>query len=359
MGKRVVVVGAGIIGASFALHLARAGADVKLVDALHSVGGVATPCSWAWLNASWGNAEPYFRLRHHAMTLWRDLDKAVPGLNVQWSGGLLWDLPESELRAFAAQQSGWGYGVRLIEGAEIARLEPHIAKPPILAAHVAEEGAVEPVHAVEKLLAAAQAAGADLLQGVRVTRLTENGGKITGVMTDDGALEADEVVLAVGTEINTLLEPFGQYLDIDAPAGLLVHSEPVAELLNGLVMSPRLHVRQTVGGTLVAGSDFGGADPGVNADKAAAELFVELQGFLIGGENIKFSHATVGYRPTPKDGVSAVGRVAGLDGLYICCTHSGITLAPALGSLGSRDILTGEIADLLKPFNPYRLLRKL
>ncbi len=358
MGKRVVVVGAGIIGASFALHLARAGADVKLVDALHSTGGVATPCSWAWLNASWGNSEPYFRLRHHAMTLWRDLDKAVPGLSVQWSGGLLWDLPESELRAFAAQQSSWGYGVRLVDAAEIVRLEPQIAKPPVLAAHVKEEGAVEPVHAVEKLLAAAQAAGADLLQGVRVTRLTENGGKITGVMTDDGALEADDVVLAVGTEINTLLEPLGQHLDIDAPAGLLVHSEPVAELLNGLIMSPRLHVRQTAGGALVAGSDFGGTDPGVDAEKAAAELFAELQGFLTGGENLRFSHATIGYRPTPKDGVSAVGRVAGLDGLYICCTHSGITLAPALGALGSQDILTGEIADILKPFNPYRLMRK-
>ncbi|TIQ62348.1 MAG: FAD-binding oxidoreductase, partial [Mesorhizobium sp.] len=50
-GKHVIVVGAGIIGASIAWHLAKAGAKVTIV-ADSGAGGVATPNSFAWINAS-------------------------------------------------------------------------------------------------------------------------------------------------------------------------------------------------------------------------------------------------------------------------------------------------------------------
>ena len=62
----VLIVGAGIIGASIAWHLVRAGARVTVIDA-RETGGIATRNSWAWINASWGNPEPYFRLRVRAM----------------------------------------------------------------------------------------------------------------------------------------------------------------------------------------------------------------------------------------------------------------------------------------------------
>jgi glycine/D-amino acid oxidase-like deaminating enzyme len=356
MGKQVIVVGGGLVGAAFAYHLARAGASVRLMDQQRHVGGVATPLSWAWINASWGNPEHYFLLRHHSMQLWRQLDKDIAGLSLRWCGGLLWDLADKDLLAFVEQQSAWGYGVRLVGARDCERLEPAVAAPPAQAAHVAEEGVVEPVHAVDMVLRAAQSLGADVLQGVRVKRLVDHGGRVTGVMTDDGVLEADEVVLAAGAATNDLLSPLGHRLQIDTPAGLLVHTEPVGELLNGLVMAPRLHVRQTAEGRLVAGTDFGGTDPGENPEAAAVELFQALQAFLTGGEELRLSHHTIGYRPTPRDGVSAIGRIPGLAGLYVCCSHSGVTLAPALGALGAADILGGETPALIAPFKPDRLL---
>ena len=66
MAKRVLIVGAGVIGASIAWHLARAGAEVTVLDG-GAAGGLATRTSWAWINASWGNPEPYFHLRERAM----------------------------------------------------------------------------------------------------------------------------------------------------------------------------------------------------------------------------------------------------------------------------------------------------
>ena len=147
--KHVIVVGGGIIGASFAYHLAKSGARVTLLEEAKEPGGVATPKSWAWINASWGNSEPYFRLRSHSMKLWRSLDKAVPGLRVNWCGGLLWDLPEDELKAYVKQQSSWGYDIKLVDRQKARKIEPNLVEPPEIAAHAAEEGVVEPEHAVQ------------------------------------------------------------------------------------------------------------------------------------------------------------------------------------------------------------------
>ena len=82
----VLIVGAGIIGASIAWHLARASARVTVVEA-GEPGGVATPNSWAWINASWGNPEVYFRLRVRAMDEWRRLERDLPDVHVAWAGG--------------------------------------------------------------------------------------------------------------------------------------------------------------------------------------------------------------------------------------------------------------------------------
>src|SRR5829696_688733 len=83
----VVVVGSGIVGASIAWYLSAAGAHVIVIDA-GAAGGVATPASFAWINASWGNPEPYFRLRMRAIAEWARLKAAVDAIPLAWSGGL-------------------------------------------------------------------------------------------------------------------------------------------------------------------------------------------------------------------------------------------------------------------------------
>lgn len=86
----VVVVGAGIVGASIAWHLATdpSGPDVTIVA--EEVGGTATPCSFAWLNASWHNPRFYYDFRRRSIAGWRRLEDEVPGLRelVRWSGSL-------------------------------------------------------------------------------------------------------------------------------------------------------------------------------------------------------------------------------------------------------------------------------
>ena len=353
MTKRVIIIGAGIIGASIAWHLAKAGASVMVVEA-EKPGGIATRNSWAWINASWGNPEPYFRLRERSMLEWRRLDRDVPGLSINWCGGLIWDLPPDELVAFARQHADWGYGIRRVERDEILAIEPNLKHVPDFAYHVAEEGMVEPVETAQAMLAGAEGLGARILTGTPVKWLLEEGARIAGVMTDDGPLHADEIIVAAGAESASILESAGVTLKMSAPAGLLAHTKPAGELLRGLVMTPGLHMRQTAAGRIVAGTDFAGADPEGDPDGLAHELLSKIRHGVKGAEALDLDFHTVGFRPTPADGFSAVGRPKGPSGLYIAVTHSGITLAPAIGLFAAQELMEHQRDSLLDPFHPDR-----
>ena len=350
--RDIIVVGGGIIGASIAWHLVSAGARVRLVT--ERTGGVATQASFAWINASWGNPEPYFRLRTRSMAEWRRLAVEVPNLQLARVGGLCWDLPQEELLAYAREHRKWGYGIREVSADEVALIEPNVTERPAVALHVVEEGAAEPVAATLALIENAKARGLAVLDGMAVTSLEAKSGRLAGVRTPAGLIEADTVVLASGVTVPDLAATLGIDVPITAPPGLIVHAKPVPKLVNGLVLATELHVRQTHAGRIIAGSDFGGTDPGMDPGRAARALFDKLRFFLSGGESLEMDFYTVGYRPTPKDGFPILGQADGIQGLYLAVTHSGITLAPAVGRFAAEEILHCKEEPLLAP---YRLSR--
>jgi glycine/D-amino acid oxidase-like deaminating enzyme len=354
--KHVIVIGSGIIGASIACHLARAGADVALLESGLETGGIATPASWAWINASWGNDHDYTALRMQSMQQWRSLDKALPGLNVQWKGSILWDLPEEKLLSFAAEHASWGYPARIVTRAEVAELEPHLKVIPSIAVHVATEGAIEPAHAADCFVTAARSAGADIIVNAHVKYINFEKGRVTGVTTHEETLHTDEVVIAAGVNSVALLKSLGMVLRLDQPAGLLVHTKPASEMLNGVVLTPKLHVRQSPEGRLVAGSDFGETDPTEEPEAAANKILNDLKALLEGGESIALERYTIGNRPTPADGFPLLGRPRSVPGLYLAVTHSGITLAPVIGSIVADEILNDRRALSLARYLPDRAL---
>jgi len=350
--KRVVVVGAGIVGASIAWHLASAGAAVTVIDA-EEAGGLATRNSFAWINASWGNPEPYFRLRVRSMVLWRGLGAAVPAIPLDWVGGLCFDLPAADLETYALEHGRWGYGLRKVDRAEAARLEPSLAEPPELSMHVPEEGAVEPALAATALITDAARKGARFYARRRVTGLIERGGKIAGVVTEGEDYEADEVVLAAGVGTAGLAASTGVTIPVSTPPGLIVHSRPYVRLLNGVVLSPELHMRQTATGRIIAAAEAAGGDPGSDASATARALFARVKAMLRGAEDLVLDFHTIGYRAMPGDGFPIIGR-AGRPGLYIAVTHSGVTLAPAIGQFVAEELLREYRDPLLRPYGPER-----
>jgi glycine/D-amino acid oxidase-like deaminating enzyme len=351
----VLIVGAGIIGASIAWHLVRAGAHVTVTDA-NEPGGLATRHSWAWINASWGNPEPYFRLRVRAMDEWRRLEQEVTGVRVAWVGGLLWELPPEQLKSFEVGHAAWGYDIRRVEGTEVRRIEPHLADPPEFALHAPAEGAVEPLAATQALLAAAQGLGATVIANNPVRSLNLRAGHVTGVETSAGSLDVDEVVVASGVGTANSVATVGLTLPMTASPALLVRTRPHAKRLNGLVMSPVMQLRQTLEGRLVGAVDF--RDVGADADgtEAAAAVLDAMKGMIIAGTSLSLESHVIGRRPIPQDGFPAIGRAVGITGLYVAVMHSGITLAPAIGRFVADEVLTSRRDSLIEPYGLERFL---
>jgi len=355
MGKTVLVVGAGIIGASVAWHLAQAGCKVTIVDAAEP-GGIATPRSFAWINASWGNPEFYVHFRRRSMAGWRRIERDIPAVAVDWCGGLMWDPPPEGLTAFAEQHARWGYGIRMVDRAGALAIEPGLTGAPDMAVHVAEEGMLEPQATTQALIAAAMSLGAQLLPGTHIASLATTSARVSGVITHSGdMLEADETIVAAGVDTARLLQSAGIRLALDTPAGLIAHSTRSARrLLNGLVLTPDLHIRQTSEGRLIAGADFAGADPEGRELEMGLDLIARVKAMVSGADDLALDFTTVGNRPTPADGLPAIGRPNGMPGLYVTVLHSGVTLAPIVGELAALEISAGRRDPDLAPYDPDR-----
>src|SRR5690242_18482018 len=346
-GAKVAVIGAGILGAALSYHLATRGARVTVI-AESGAGGTATPATFGWLNASWGNPEPYFRLRMASLALWRRLGETLPGLGLSWTGSLTYDLPESKLRAYVKQHAGWGYPIRLVDGVEAARLEPALREPPALAAFAEAEGAVEPGPAVKTLLAAAAA------RPIRATveAIAMKGGRCVGVRTAEETIEADLVVVAAGAGTPALVATAGAKLMLETTPGLLLHAAPLPPVLQRIIVGPGMDVRQTPEGAIMVGSDFGGSP--INGDPAAiaADLLEMLRRRVRGAERARMERYTIGQRPMPADGFPVIGFLPPAAGLYVAAMHSGMTNAAAVGAWGAEEMLTGRRHPLLRPFGP-------
>jgi glycine/D-amino acid oxidase-like deaminating enzyme len=139
-------------------------------------------------------------------------------------------------------------------------------------------------------------------------------------------------------------------LNLDTPPGLLVHTRPHARLLQGIVLAPELHMRQTDERRIVIGSDFGGADPGDDAAATASDLLAGAKRMLDGGDTVEFDRFTIGHRPTPADGLPVIGRPPACPGLYVAVMHSGVTLAAAVGLFAAQELLSSRRDALLEPF---------
>lgn len=345
-GPRIAVVGAGIVGASIAYHLARRGAAVTLVDKGGPAGDV-TGRSFAWINVSHGLPEPYFQLRHLAIREYHRLEQDLGhALRVDWCGALTWNRELAETERMVREHAAAGYDIRLVERDEIARLEPNLIDPPDCAAYAASEGAVEPVAAAETLVHGAGEAGAEVRLATEVLALGAQGRRITGLHTSQGTMDAEVVVVAAGTGTRALCAPLGVALPIDPSPALLLRFRSPRHLVNRVISNPDMEIRQGADGHLFAAEDFSdGADP----DAIARSTLAVIKDRLRGADALQVEDACVGWRPMPADGFPVVGFSSQVDGLYVAAMHAGVTMAPAVGSFAATEILDGVAVKVLEP----------
>jgi glycine/D-amino acid oxidase-like deaminating enzyme len=133
---------------------------------------------------------------------------------------------------------------------------------------------------------------------------------------------------------------------VNAPPNLLVVTEPHEPLLQGLIMAPALHIRQTADGRLAAATGVDDGDP----QTAARSLLDTMSRLFRSKPALSMAAHALARRPIPKGGLPVVGHDDAVDGLYVAVTHSGITLAPAIGRFVAQELVDGIRDPLLAPF---------
>jgi glycine/D-amino acid oxidase-like deaminating enzyme len=363
---KVIVIGAGVMGASVAYRLALAGADVTVLEATR-VGGGTSGISFAWTNAHRKPPKPYHDLNVAGMKAHAGLRDEF-GATPWWHGGgsLEWE-PEAgraAQRENVQQLQSWGYAAEWIDRNEVHELEPDIDLAAIGDAAVAyfpDEGWLDPVVYAHAMLSAAQRRhDAKVICGARVADLILKGDRVSGVRLADGTLhEADMVVNCAGRWTNDVVREAGLHLPLAPTVGFLVFTPPVACGLTRVVHASMIDVRPDGAGRLML--HWNPTDETVRIDSEvspsmpqARDLVRRARQLLPSIGEVEAEAVRIAIRPMPGDHFSAIGPVPRISGYYLAVTHSGVTMSPFLGAAVADEIVRGQQRPELVDFRPAR-----
>jgi glycine/D-amino acid oxidase-like deaminating enzyme len=369
---KVGVVGAGILGASIAMRLAQAGAEVVVFERTAPASG-ATRNSVAWINPIILDAH-YVQMRLLSMKSWLEVDRAF-GLGGIWGGGLSWADGPTKGAALTAKMDllrGTADEARAVTADEIPKVSPGVLPgDKVSSAYVTPaDGHVDPVFATERLLAAAKGFGAKVLYPCEVTAIEQKGGKLSGVVTSQGAFPLDHLVTAVGTDTTKVMELVGYKLGLRHAPGLVVHTDPQPVVTKMVYeASGVIEFKQYADGRFLTSFTAGPPDLPVHAGIRAHPMDYPNEGlrqfhgqmlirktaaFIPAIAPAKPTQVLVGFRPMPLDRRPVMGPVPGAPGVYVVVTHSGVTLAPIIGEYVAREVLGGAQEPILAPYRPQR-----
>ncbi|MHB8646430.1 MAG: NAD(P)/FAD-dependent oxidoreductase, partial [Thermomicrobiales bacterium] len=243
-------------------------------------------------------------------------------------------------------------------------LEPDLVPPPGVeqVAFFPAEGYADVPLLVGTLARAAERASATIRTHCRVTDVARSGDRVTGVVTESGErIAADLVVSCVGRWSGEFARAAGFHLPMEPTVGMLVVTAAAPVRLRALLNSPTINIRPDGGGRLrLQAVEF---DPVTQPDLPTTPLpgiahcvYERAVSVMPGLAGTPIQAALIGVRAIPGDGYPVVGPVPGMEGLYIVCTHSGVTMGPLLGRIAAREIMTGAIDPRIATFRPERLI---
>ncbi len=205
-------------------------------------------------------------LYEKSLKLWEGLSRDL-NYNVMFSqrgvynlGHSLQDLRDIERRVSANRLDG--IDAEVVTPAQIKAAIPMInispgVRYPILGASLQRRGGVARHDAVAWGFArAADALGVDIIQQCEVTGVNRDGGRVTGVETSRGRIEADRIGVVVAGHASVLAEMAGLRLSLESHPLQAYVSEPLKPVLDTVVMSGAVHgyISQSDKGELVVGA---------------------------------------------------------------------------------------------------------
>lgn len=362
----VAVIGAGVMGATAALYLARGGMRVALLDSgalCREASG--TNAGTLTMNMTRAALIPHALAGWQMWTTTRDWLGADVGVTA--CDGLTVAFTEGEaalIRERAAARSAAGAPIRVIEADEARRIEPGLSEAAILAAHCPIDGHVTAYLTGRAYAGALRAAGIDLRENTPVTGLGSGPGGYSVEGAAGTILTASQVVLAGGV----WLEPMLAWLGLRVPIRVLVNQLGVTERMAPVmgtvlsVASGLLSLKQFANGTVLIGGGWQG-----RGDRVSRQTEI-IPDALIGNlrlaahvvpalRSTRLARAWLGFEAETADALPALGPVPGHPGAWVIgSVHSGYTSGPAIGRALAEAMLGREPG--LKLFPIDRLLKE-
>lgn len=389
----VVVVGAGIAGASTAAHLAGHGRGVTLLERGEIASGASGVNAGAIDSMGWGDQPD---LQAHLTAGSIELFQALQldhGEDIEFrqSGALQiihtpdeYDFTHDRVRALR----GLGYRLELLTARETRSLEPGLAPTVLGAMYSPLRAQADPVKATRGFAALARRRGAVVLTQQEVTALEPRPGGGYVVTTSTERLVAEMVVIAAGAWCSRVGALLGLDISIVPVRGQMWATPPAPPRLShtisaaesalawhrdrggtppelthrgGARLTRHLYGRQRRDGEIIFGGDRepGGwvpvPDPaGINVNREhAAEVLPFLRA-------LPTARTWAGLMPFTLDGRPLIGRLPGRDGLFIVSglASSGFGRGPMAGKLLADLVHTGQPAPVLREADPARCVRE-
>lgn len=334
----LIVIGAGIIGASCADAASAEGMRVAIVEP-GPLGGGATAAAMGHLVAM-DDDPAELALAHYSLRLWEgfaDLKEA------EFSRcGTLWVARNDHELAAASERiarlKAVGIDARLIDSAALYQLEPALVSGLAGGMLVPREAVVYPPRVANYLVQRAQSRGARLYAGRRVQSLQRG-----GVQLDDDTHLSGPVLVATGCALPNLLP----MLPMRARKGHLVITDRYPDLIRHQLLelgyadsahgdadsSVAFNVQPRPTGQILIGSsrEFSANDATVSP--AMVQRMLERSfAFVPRLRQLQALRIWTGFRPTTPDGRPYIGAVPDAVDQWVAAGHEGLGVTTALGT---------------------------
>ena len=374
MGFEVVVVGSGVIGSSIAYHLARQGRQVLVVER----GRPAVEPAASWASAGGvrrqGRDPAEARLAIKSIERWLSLAEELGAdLGYQQGGNLYVGEGDAEaelVARFVERQHANGFAdVLLLDRKEAHEVAPALSETVTAASYSPRDGQADPILTTRAFVTAAARQGAVAWLDTATLGLIVEGGRVTGVRTSRGEVQAEAVVLAAGAWTDELALSAGVKLPIRTRVPQILISSPAPPgTLRPVLGSAgrRLSLKQLPSGEFM----LGGGWPGIASEdrRSYTMLDASIEGGWAAGVGIvpavgeqRIVRQWCGLEAECFDHVPLIGPVAGLGGpagltVAVGFSGHGFAIAPAVGRAVA-DQLAGRPTPELAGLDPGRAAR--
>jgi sarcosine oxidase, subunit beta len=364
----VIVIGAGIHGASTAFHLAERGLEVVVLERSAAASGATGRSS--------GVVRMHYDLAAESALAWRSYAyfanwaERVGGECGFLRTGFLRIVPrhhEAALRANVADQAALGIATCLVAADDVARIAPGLVVDDFdFAAFEPDSGYADPTTAGTTLLAAARVRGTTFRHNCPVEAIEVEGERVVGVRTAEGRYAAPVVVLAAGAWSGALAATAGVEVPVRSwhhDTGFVSLPEPMRYWLPTVIDDVNeLYFRPEGGHLALVGLEDGNRIDDSPADDGRSDAdFVEHAVERLCRRAPGFADAEFRAAHGGTDGISPDQRPIlgsyGPEGLVLQCGFSGtgFKIAPAVGEAISELIVDGAARSSdISVFDPGR-----